>query len=495
MIQRYNAPESNNKFYLNVAGGGFNKCIRISGYSVLPNCCGYAYGRFMESGGVTQCTLSAGDAENWWDYPDGYARGQTPRPGAVMCWRKGAAHYGDDGRGHVEFVEQVNPDGSVITTGSDYGGTRFYRHTRMKPYAISGQTFQGFIYNPYVNDISVPDFESDLTINGHLYHMYGQADGLQTVVLSPGLNKTAKIQNLDCDYWVYAKITGCNYFQMREDIPDQPYGTTYGPISSPLCDVYQTLPNQDTTMYFDIETGEHADCTGVTIDAKHNVFSPALIYQRGKNVQYARMVGQSLRNNASMYAFLIRYNDGRYCFGLTDKELTPNQINDDIMSIGEVDSISIIDGGGSAQMMRYLVKEKLVEYTRDTGRATAGCIAFIGKPIASQDTLEPPQPSENEQIEDEPQKDEEEPMEENKPQNQPEMSPVEGWNDPEPGAGTTIVERISALMSVKSIITLAFVGTYLAMVLQGQQVPSLFENILTMIVSFFFGYQFRKAEK
>lgn len=90
---------------------------------------------------------------------------------------------------------------------------------------------------------------------------------------------------------------------------------------------------------------------------------------------------------------------------------------------------------------------------------------------------------------------EEEPMEENKPQNQPEMSPVEGWNDPEPGAGTTIVERISALMSVKSIITLAFVGTYLAMVLQGQQVPSLFENILTMIVSFFFGYQFRKAEK
>jgi hypothetical protein len=248
-------------------------------------------------------------------------------------------------------------------------------------------------------------------------------------------------------------------------------------------------------MYFDIETGEHADCTGVTIDAAHNVFSPALIYQRGKNVQYARMVGLSLCNSASMYAFLIRYNDGRYCFGLTDKELTPNQINDDIMSIGEVDSISIIDGGGSAQMMRYLVKTKQVEYTRDTGRATAGCIAFIGKPIASQDTLEPSQPSKNEQIEDEPQKDEEEPMEENKPQNQPEMSPVEGWNDPEPGAGTTIVERISALLSVKSIITLAFVGTYLAMVLQGEQVPSLFENILTMIVSFFFGYQFRKAEK
>lgn len=68
------------------------------------------------------------------------------------------------------------------------------------------------------------------------------------------------------------------------------------------------------------------------------------------------------------------------------------------------------------------------------------------------------------------------------------------WKDPEP-TGTTILQRISALLSVKSIITLAFVGTYLAMVIQGQEVPSLFENILTMIVSFFFGYQFKKAEK
>jgi hypothetical protein len=177
--------------------------------------------------------------------------------------------------------------------------------------------------------------------------------------------------------------------------------------------------------------------------------------------------------------------------GLSDQDLTPNQIAQDFMGYTDLESISFIDGGGSAQMMRYITKEKRVEYTRDTGRATAGCIAFIGGTLPSevtQDITEAPQP-------DEPTESEEEPMTENKPQNQPEMSPVEGWNDPEPGTGTTILERISALLSVKSIITLAFVGTYLAMVLQGEQVPSLFENILTMIVSFFFGYQFRKAEK
>ncbi|HAB93355.1 MAG TPA: hypothetical protein DCF49_01095, partial [Lachnospiraceae bacterium] len=178
---------------------------------------------------------------------------------------------------------------------------------------------------------SIPDYESDLTINGHLYHLYGQAIGLRAVVLSPGLNKTALIKDLDCSADVFCKITGCNYFQLSEQIPDQPYGTTYGPISSPLCGVYQTLPNQDSTMYFDLETGYHADCTGVVIDELHNVFSPALIYQPGKNVQYARMVGLSLCNHASNYCFVIRQPGGRYVLGLSDQELTPNQIAQDFM--------------------------------------------------------------------------------------------------------------------------------------------------------------------
>jgi hypothetical protein len=54
--------------------------------------------------------------------------------------------------GHVEIVEQVNADGSIVTTGSNYSGKRWYRHTRQKPYSIAGQTFQGFIYNPYIRD-------------------------------------------------------------------------------------------------------------------------------------------------------------------------------------------------------------------------------------------------------------------------------------------------------------------------------------------------------
>ena len=320
----------------------------------------------------------------------------------------------------------------------------------------------------------IPEYESDLTINSHLYHLYGQSADLRAVVLSPGLNKTAKIQDLDCNYWVYSRITGCNYFQMREDIPDQPYGMTFGDISAPISGVYQNLPNQDSTMFFDIETGEHADCTGVDIDPSHNVFSPALIYQRGTNVQYARMVGLSLCNSASMYAFLIRYNNGTYCFGITDSELTPNQINADIMSIIDVDSISIIDGGGSAQMMRYITKEHRAEYTRDTGRATAGCIALIGNPVPSDTPIAPPQEEEDEDMNDE---------------------VIQGPAENEvvvvnPADPVPVKKSVGDL--VKSIVTIALTITFCYMNIVKVPISDQFMLIYMSCISFFFGTSFGK---
>lgn len=220
--------------------------------------------------------------------------------------------------------------------------------------------------------------------------------------------------------------------------------------------------------------------------------SPALIYQPGKNVQYARMVGLSLCNHASTYCFVIRQPDGRYVLGLSDQELTPNQIAQDFMGYTDLESISFIDGGGSAQMMRYLTKEKRVEYTRDTGRATAGCIAFIGGTLpseATQDIVEEPQP-------DEPAESEEELMTETKPTEQAELTPVEGWEDPEPKQDDHIIlQRIASLMSVKSIITLALTAAFIALVVNAKDLPDDFVNIYTMCISFFFGYQFKKAEK
>ena len=416
---------------------------------------------------------------------------------AILQW---IATYFDKIRDHTQFKNgdwvvwgKNSPSHPSSHVAMYYDGYQFgERQGGDRSFCLTKTTFSDALgaLRPKVWTTRIPDYESDTTINGHTYHLYGQGD-LKAVVLSPGLNKTARIQELDTNAYVYAKITGCNLFQMKDGQAD-PYGTTYGDISAPLCGVYQTLPNQDSTMFFDLETGEHADCTGITINELHNVFSPTLIYQPGKNVQYARVATLSLCNYASRYAFVIRYPSGKYVLGLSDQDLTPNQIAQDFMNTTDLESISFIDGGGSAQMMRYITKEKRVEYTRDTGRATAGCIAFIGGTLpseATQDITEAPQP-------DEPAESEEEPMPETKPQEQPEIVSVPDWEDPEPKQDDHIIlQRIASLMSVKSIITLALTAAFIALVVNGKDLPDDFVNIYTMCISFFFGYQFKKAEK
>lgn len=166
---RLTAPSQDNKWYISSTKGGYNRCIVINGQtgSVLPNCCGYAYGRFMEETGAIKCYLSRGNAENWYGYNDGYPRGQEPKLGAVMCWRKGQTGNESDGAGHVGIVEVI--DGDKITVSmSAYGGSRWYTRKFTKgSYSYNGLTFQGFIYNPDVTLVLKPiDEVAKEVING-----------------------------------------------------------------------------------------------------------------------------------------------------------------------------------------------------------------------------------------------------------------------------------------------------------------------------------------
>lgn len=146
--KRLNAPSTNDKHWIYYTKGGVNKCILISGNSCLPNCVGYAWGRWYELLGK-EPKLSRGNAENWYNYNDGYKRGNTPKLGAVICWRKGQAGNSSDGAGHVAIVEEIKSDGSIVISQSAYKGTRFYTSTLKKPYSMGGTyVFQGFIYPP-----------------------------------------------------------------------------------------------------------------------------------------------------------------------------------------------------------------------------------------------------------------------------------------------------------------------------------------------------------
>lgn len=152
------------------------------------NCVGYAYGRFMEVMGATSCNLSTHNAGTWYgNTSDGYARGKTPRVGAVICWsRPGQA-------GHVAIVEQVNADGSIVTSNSAWKGTRWYIQT-LKPPAYtwsSNYNFQGFIYNP-----AVPS--SGIFLGGSASGLLGGAIG--STVVREEVNKTQEFLDIANKY-------------------------------------------------------------------------------------------------------------------------------------------------------------------------------------------------------------------------------------------------------------------------------------------------------
>lgn len=147
-VPRTTRPANDNKYYIKTTFGGWNKCIKIqSDGRVLPNCTGYAYGRFMECQlNVHSCNLSRANAELWYSHTiDGYQRGQTPKLGAVICW-----HSTRSG-GHVAIVEEIKDNGDIVTSNSAYSGSYFYMKTLKKSnnyYMGKAYTFQGFIYNP-----------------------------------------------------------------------------------------------------------------------------------------------------------------------------------------------------------------------------------------------------------------------------------------------------------------------------------------------------------
>ena len=149
-IPRLTAPSAADKHYLHTSKGGSNECIHIGGGSCLPNCVGYAWGRFYEITGERP-RLSRANAEMWYGFTaDGYERSQTPTLGAVVCWSKGAVGNEADGAGHVAIVERIEANGDIVTSNSAYGGTSFYIKTYEKKngYNFGAYKFQGFILPP-----------------------------------------------------------------------------------------------------------------------------------------------------------------------------------------------------------------------------------------------------------------------------------------------------------------------------------------------------------
>ena len=174
--KRLTAPSSTDKHYIHYTKGGYNTCIIVneSTGSIMPNCVGYAQGRLLEILQATKAnwSLPACNAEDWYDkaQENGLQVGQTPKLGAVACWRAGSTHNGADGCGHVAVVEEIKANGDIVTSNSAWNGTNFYTQTITKASGYmysSSRPLIGFIYCgiDFDNDTPQEEHESSNTYN------------------------------------------------------------------------------------------------------------------------------------------------------------------------------------------------------------------------------------------------------------------------------------------------------------------------------------------
>lgn len=187
--KRLSAPEKVNGYYYNL--NIFYQC----GYG-MPNCTCYAWGRWYELIG-TKPKLYTGNAETWFPKGtayDGYKRGQTPKLGAIACWAKGVAGKSTDGAGHVAIVEEIYPDGSILTSNSAWKGTNFYTKKIAKGYKVAGYTFQGFIYPP-IDYVETVENKVENPANADVAYTIGQTYTTQVILkvrTGAGTNYTQK---------------------------------------------------------------------------------------------------------------------------------------------------------------------------------------------------------------------------------------------------------------------------------------------------------------
>ena len=101
----------------------------------MPNCTCYCYGRTGEILGHFETALPANDAGRWYNIvaasgliPVGY----TPKLGGIMVFhdRPGATIHN---AGHVSQVEQINADGSVVTSNSGYNNPIYFWTETLRP--------------------------------------------------------------------------------------------------------------------------------------------------------------------------------------------------------------------------------------------------------------------------------------------------------------------------------------------------------------------------
>lgn len=165
-------PSAGNPYYNTVKAGGYNPCImgnpqrREKNLNVLPNCVGYATGRFNEIIGEERCQyLGNTNAANFVSLArkQGLTVTERPTKGGCMVWKGG-----NTGEGHVAIVELLMGS-RIITSESEYYGKAFTIYQRFGKdwsdgcyWMGSSYKYLGCVQNPAMkeedNEVTYEDF-------------------------------------------------------------------------------------------------------------------------------------------------------------------------------------------------------------------------------------------------------------------------------------------------------------------------------------------------
>lgn len=178
---RLTIPNAGNVYY-NRPKAGCNPCIKgqdstgkcVSTLDVLPNCVGYAVGRFNEIAGNGKCQLLASvNAEDLLHVAIQQGLRVTTEPylGGCLVWTVGKVGDGSDGAGHgaiCESIEKIKGKTVILTSESGWKHFAFDVRQRMGKNWSQGARYKyaGCIINPYAH-CSIPRPETTIRYSEH----------------------------------------------------------------------------------------------------------------------------------------------------------------------------------------------------------------------------------------------------------------------------------------------------------------------------------------
>lgn len=199
----------------------------------MPNCTCYAYGRAYEIL-KTEPKLCIYDANQWFDYnkKNGYySYGQTPKLGAIACWK-----YKNYDSGHVAVVEKITDD-TVYYSNSAWSGENFYVDSLPIDDPVKGRPnweFQGYIYigdfesGAATGDIYIVTSNDGVNMRSGAGTSYGKVSAIpygKTVIVT----KTAKADGYNWGYTTYNGVSGWFVTDFAQLVKDEEPSTPSEP--------------------------------------------------------------------------------------------------------------------------------------------------------------------------------------------------------------------------------------------------------------------------